>query len=40
MIEIIYKNKRYKVKKIEPYSFSFGGGLEIVDNGKKNHLQK
>lgn len=35
MITIIYKNKEYKVKTIQPYPFSFAGGLEIVDNGKK-----
>ena len=41
MITIIYKNKEYTIKLcktgylIERHPFSFGGGLEIVDDGEK-----
>lgn len=35
MITINYKNKEYKVIKIEPATLSFGGGLEVIDDGSK-----
>jgi hypothetical protein len=34
MTTIIYQNKEHRVEKIEPCTFSFGGGLETVDGEK------